>query len=319
MKKWMSDELEEVPCDFCGSRKVCVEYIRGDQMRVVECAVCGLAYLNPRPLVQFIPRFYEQDYFNGSAMARGEGGLRLEPAFSQETLPKLDSKKLPRPIKLVNDKFGPIKGKNVLEIGCATGDLLSKLADAGAVAKGLEISDFAADIARKRGLDVTTGTVEQYVSEPYDTFDIVMAFEVIEHVTSPSQFLKDISKLLKPKGLLFLSTPNYSCAHRFTQEWFGFKASYEHIYFFTLEILRRMALGVSFSLQYWETTSWHGGSKKGRTNMFDRNLERLYNFSYLRLEASKSFADSLEGLSFRNEIFRPYGSGHTLFTLFQKD
>ena len=78
MKRWLPEELEKINCDFCGSRQVYAEYVRGDDMRVVECCICGLAYLNPRPLGKFIPRFYEQDYFTGASAERGEGGLRLK-------------------------------------------------------------------------------------------------------------------------------------------------------------------------------------------------------------------------------------------------
>ena len=78
MKKWLPEELEEIPCDFCGARETAKQFIRKDGMRVVECAQCGLAYLNPRPKPEFITRFYDPDYFTGAAAERrstpGVGG-----------------------------------------------------------------------------------------------------------------------------------------------------------------------------------------------------------------------------------------------------
>ena len=46
---WKKEELESVPCDLCGSRRLRKLYIRPDGMTVQECMDCGLAFLNPRP------------------------------------------------------------------------------------------------------------------------------------------------------------------------------------------------------------------------------------------------------------------------------
>ena len=321
MKRWQHNELESVACDFCGTHEVCAKYIRGDGMRVVECALCGLAYLNPRPLIDLIPQFYEQDYFTGAAAARGEGGLKLE----LDAASVLEGEKqAPRSIELINERFGGLQGKDVLEIGCATGDLLAKLAQQGARAKGLEISDFAAKIARSQGRHVTTGTIEEYVAGDPGVFDIVMAFEVIEHVISPTRFLDNVTKLLKPEGILLLSTPNYSCSHRFGREWFGFTCSFEHLYFFNVETLRRLAHRAGCTLRYWETTLWNGGPSKVRKGFLYNSLSRFSKLSYYVMEEDKAITEALRALwlrklSHRPISHRPFGSGHTLSAVFLKD
>lgn len=314
MKEWLPEELEAITCDFCGSHEVCAEYARGDGMRVVECLICGLAYLNPRPHVNFIPRFYEQDYFTGAAVERGEGGLRLELADTKKSGIVADKRML-RPIELMNSRFGGLRNKDILEIGCATGELLSMMANNGARVKGLEISDFAADIGRKRGLDVTTGTVEEYVAGTHVTFDAIMAFEVIEHVVSPTRFFKDVSKMVRPNGLLMLSTPNYACADSFGDKWQGFTSSFEHLYFYTADVLKRIACRSGFKLQHWETSLQEGVISE-QENFCKRQLKRVSTATELVSENGIGKTISIKLTKIPRYV--THGKGHTLYTVFQR-
>jgi 2-polyprenyl-3-methyl-5-hydroxy-6-metoxy-1,4-benzoquinol methylase len=309
----MPEELEEVPCDFCGSRGISYEFIRADGMNVVECAVCGLAYLNPRPRPELISRFYEKDYFTGESVDRGEGGLRLNlDMSSSESVER--SEDIPRAIGIINEQFGGLQDKDVLEIGCATGELLSEMKKAGARTKGLEISDFAADIARKRGLDVTTGTIEDCAADYPNRFDIVMAFEVIEHVLSPTLFLKNCAEIVRPGGLLMLSTPNYACAKRFGKDWLGFKTSFEHIYFFSLNLLTRMASKAGLFLKYIESSKYLGGTRA--LNFPNRQIERLKTLFFFIKEIG--LHKTINAIFARSEGHYPYDLGHAMLTVFKK-
>jgi 2-polyprenyl-3-methyl-5-hydroxy-6-metoxy-1,4-benzoquinol methylase len=312
MKKWLPEELEEIACDFCGSREISREFIRADGMRVVECAICGLAFLNPRPRPEFIPEFYKEDYFTGASAERGEGGLNLNLDIASSEIS--EKKPTPRIIEIINKKFGGFKGKRVLEIGCATGDLLMQIKKEGADVKGLEISDFAANIARKRGLDVKTGTLEDYIKELHDYHDIVMAFEVIEHVLSPIMFLKNCAELIRPGGLLLLSTPNYKCSRRFGNEWLGFNTSFEHIYFFSLDVLTRMASKSGFVIKYVESSKSLGETRT--LNFLNRQIERLNTLSFFIKEIG--IHRTIKAVLARTSGYYPYALGHNLLAVFMK-
>lgn len=314
MKEWLPEELEKIVCDFCGSDDVCVEHIRGDGMRAVECVICGLAYLNPRPLVNLIPRFYEQDYFTGAAVARGEGGLRLEIATTEKSGIVVEKRML-RPIELMNAQFGGLCNKDVLEIGCATGELLLMMANEGARVKGLEISSFAAAFARKRGLSVATGTVEDYVAGTYNTFDVIMAFEVIEHVVSPTRFLENVAKLVRPNGLLILSTPNYTCADAFGDKWLGFTSSFEHLYFYTADVLKRLAFRSGFNLQYWETSLQEGAILE-RKNFFQRQINRVS--TAIKVIKENGISNAVSIMVNKLPAYVSHGNGHTLLAFLRK-
>jgi SAM-dependent methyltransferase len=309
MKKWLPEELEEIPCDFCGTREVANQFIRKDGMRVVECAQCGLAYLNPRPKPEFIPKFYEADYFTGAAAERGEGGLKCNLGPTP-----IDQKTDSRVMEIINEKFGGFEGKDVLEIGCATGDLLIQIKDAGARVRGLEISDFASDIARKRGLDVSTGTIESFVKGNKEIFDIVLVLEVIEHVLSPKRFIEDVSKIVKPGGVLLLSTPNYASAKRFRNEWLGFNMSFEHIYFYSVDLLMEMMSKEGLTLEYSESSKHLGASQE--CGFLERQIERLRTIFFFIGEVG--LLRTFSALFWRHKGNYSYALGHTIIMGFGK-
>lgn len=312
MKKWLPEELEEIPCDFCGSREVSREFMRVDGMRVIECAKCGLAYLNPRPKPEFIPKLYEADYFTGAAAERGEGGLacNLDPKTERQP-----TDEVPRLIAIVNKRFGGFGGKDVLEIGCAIGDLLLRINNDGARAQGLEISDFAAEVARKRGLDVTTGTVEDFVKGNEEKFDIVLALEVIEHVLSPTRFFEHASRLLKPGGLLLISTPNYACVKRFDRAWLGLATSFEHIYFYSLPVLTKITARLNLQQTYVESSRSMGASQAATSAR--RQIERIKTILYLW--KNLGFVNTVRALGTASKGYYPYAIGHTLFVVLRKE
>lgn len=314
MRKWLPEELEEIPCDFCGSWEVVREFRRADDMRVVECAACGLAYLNPRPKPEFIRRFYEADYFTGAAAERGDGGLRCN--INQDALQlEMGQKTKPRPIAVINEKFGGFKDKDVLEIGCATGDLLQQFKNAGARVKGLEMSDFAANIARRRGLNVATGTIEEFVQGNEQTFDVVIALEVIEHVLSPTRFISSVARVLKTGGLLVLSTPNYACTKRFGDGWIGFNASFEHIFFYSSDFLIKTMNKEEYCLSYIESSKFLGASWPINSNILKQYSERLKTI-YLFIKEI-GVMRTIAGMMTRVNGYYRHGLGHALFLVFE--
>ena len=98
--------------------------------------------------------------------------------------------------------------QRVLEIGCGSGHFLSMAQQEGHVATGIEINDRAIDAGKAAGLDIRSGTVEQF-GESCDTpFDVVCAFQVLEHVTAPCSFIESSLRCLREGGLAIFAVPN---------------------------------------------------------------------------------------------------------------
>lgn len=105
-----------------------------------------------------------------------------------------------------------LAGLRVLDIGCGAGLLCEPLSRLGAQVVGIDPS--ASNIAAAKlhadkshlPIDYRCTTVEEI--DPRERFDIVLAMEVVEHVTDVGVFLKRCASMLKPNGLMVVSTLN---------------------------------------------------------------------------------------------------------------
>jgi SAM-dependent methyltransferase len=99
--------------------------------------------------------------------------------------------------------------ERVLDVGCSTGYLASRLQERGSAVVGLELDERAAEQARRFCEAVHVGDVEtmELPFEP-ESFDAIVAGDFIEHLRDPGAFLERIRPVLRPHGRLVLSTPN---------------------------------------------------------------------------------------------------------------
>jgi 2-polyprenyl-6-hydroxyphenyl methylase/3-demethylubiquinone-9 3-methyltransferase len=110
----------------------------------------------------------------------------------------------------IEEKFSSISGVKILDIGCGGGLVAEPLAKAGADLVAIDASEKNIAVAKihaeKSGLkiDYRVSTAEEMI----ETFDVVLALEIIEHVADPQSFIGDCAKLVKPGGLLFVATMN---------------------------------------------------------------------------------------------------------------
>jgi cyclopropane fatty-acyl-phospholipid synthase-like methyltransferase len=139
-------------------------------------------------------------------------------------------------------------GSKLLEVGCSYGFFLANARMHGWDATGIEISDKAATFGRSRGLNIHTGTLDDaHVSSPYD---VIVAFDVIEHLVSPMRFLAQCRNLLREDGILMFSTANVaSWIAKATGKYWTWHSPPAHIYLFTPEALKRAIAKSSFRLE----------------------------------------------------------------------
>lgn len=105
----------------------------------------------------------------------------------------------------------PAKGRNLLEVGCSTGEFLIMAQNAGYSVTGIDYSQGATEFARSQfGLkEVYPYTMEQLISQKPDVkYDVIVFFEVLEHLDNVPGFMDSVRKLLKPGGFVALSVPN---------------------------------------------------------------------------------------------------------------
>lgn len=122
-----------------------------------------------------------------------------------------------RAVPAVNrmQKIQPLKNKRVLDIGCGFGALSSVLAEKGAIVDATEIDQEKILRARKflkQYKKVTlTAVKNEMLPFPDSVFDAIIMFDVIEHVQRPEKIIKEVKRVLKNKGILYVEfTPYYS-------------------------------------------------------------------------------------------------------------
>lgn len=120
--------------------------------------------------------------------------------------------------ELVCEYLPPLEGKSVLEIACGRGGFVRMLAGMGAWVCGGDFSHSALKIAAaKSGSGDPPGAARIALAQadaqnlPFadESFDAVITCETIEHLPNPEQALREMWRVSKPDGMLYLTTPNY--------------------------------------------------------------------------------------------------------------
>lgn len=108
----------------------------------------------------------------------------------------------------------PLKEVDLLDVGCGGGILSEPLARLGASVCGIDLSDKAIEAAKQhrplklKNLQYLNATVDDFVAAGTLKFDAVIASEIIEHLSNPSDFIGKCSTVLHSGGSLILSTIN---------------------------------------------------------------------------------------------------------------
>ena len=109
-------------------------------------------------------------------------------------------------------KDKPLKGINILDIGCGGGLLSEPLARLGASVVGIDASKKNIDVA-KHHLSKSNLKIEYYDASPENfsykkKFDVILNMEIVEHVENVEKFINVSSELLKKNGIMFIATLN---------------------------------------------------------------------------------------------------------------
>jgi 2-polyprenyl-3-methyl-5-hydroxy-6-metoxy-1,4-benzoquinol methylase len=126
-------------------------------------------------------------------------------------------------------------GKKILDVGCGKGEFLQEANNAGFRVYGTDIAKPIRSYLKKIHIPSFSS-----VSEVDDnSFDVVTIFDVIEHTPDPHRFISELCRVLKPGGILMVSTPNAaSLSARFLKEsWWVFGPE-GHYVLFTPESLK---------------------------------------------------------------------------------
>ncbi len=112
------------------------------------------------------------------------------------------------------DARTPFEGRWLLDVGCGGGLVCEPMRRLGFEVTGIDAAGESLDVARAHAagaaldIDYRDTTAEALLAADEAPFDVVLALEVVEHVTDPAVFLADCARLLAPGGLLIVATLN---------------------------------------------------------------------------------------------------------------
>lgn len=180
---------EYVNCNICGKDNSQIIETQNQIYNVVKCKNCGLVFVNPQPSLTEMREDFAEMYYASLVEKQRKDRERVASY---------------RLRKIMKYK----KGEKLLDIGCGFGELLKLAKEKGWDVYGLDISKYLKNyIDKEIANSIYYGELleNKYKS---DYFDVIVLGHVLEHMRNPLIVLREINRILKPNGLLFIAVPN---------------------------------------------------------------------------------------------------------------
>src|ERR1019366_9456827 len=274
---WPAEDIEAVPCcPICSGTRRRTLYVGVEdgvfhcapgQWDLHTCTECGAAYLDPRPTPASIHRAYVSYYTHTDAQDKVTGPLKgiaklrrslrnsylnrrygadLHPASKLGWLVMQAMRGKKTQLDREYRHLPRLQGRNekMLDIGCGDGTFLKRAAQIGWEVTGVDPDAKAA--ANLSDFNVLQGSLPN-IPLPNASFDFITLSHVIEHLHDPAAALKEIHRLLKPGGKVWIATPNIeSFGHRlFGRNWIGIQSP-THLVLFNRHALLTVLASTGF-------------------------------------------------------------------------
>jgi len=225
----------ETACRSCGVFAASRLLEVGGGFSLRQCGGCGLVSTVPELSAAEMSRHYPAAYYGARNRRFWTTLERLIPWFRARRADVIE-RSVPR--------------GRMLDVGCGRGYLPAILRHRGWDARGIEISEQAAEHAQAvLGVPVHVGTIHDGGFEDA-TFDAIVIWHVLEHIADPVAALRKARELLRPDGLLIVAVPNYSSlqARLSGRHWFHLDIP-RHYHHLRLEVLKRLLLENGFEIR----------------------------------------------------------------------
>ncbi len=229
-------------CLLCGARLPAQPSLSGcdrllgspGSFAVHTCASCGAGCTSPALSADELAGFYGQGYASHEEAAPG-AWARIVGALKRAQMSAILRT---RPFSTA---ASGAPGR-ALDVGCGRGDLAAALLARGWRVAGIEPSPRAAQIARRRGVELIGATLGDATPPPRG-FDLVVLRHSLEHLPDPPADLRRVRDALAPGGRVVMSAPNYAAwqRRRFGGRWFHLDLPRHRVHFTPYSLARALA------------------------------------------------------------------------------
>lgn len=192
--------MYKINCDLCESDSYKV-LGKVEENFLVKCMMCGHVYMLYRLNNDELLSIYDNDYFKDKYI---NGNEKVDYDYLKDK---------PNIMRFIKKRFNTIhkykSNGTILDIGCAMGFYLEYAQKFGWSIYGIEVSEYAAEYAKKllKTRNIFHNTLENIEFED-NKFDVITMWLVLEHMTNPVKALLKIKKWLKPDGIIGIKVPN---------------------------------------------------------------------------------------------------------------
>lgn len=235
------NQRELVDCSACGSENhahypVHLNPWLPQDYTYSKCRACGFVYVNPRPTPEEVEEIYT---------------AHTNP-FDQQEYEGMDVEKSTL-VRLVKRLKRVQPHGRMLDMGCGRGDFLKIASDHGYEVQGSDLSTAESPYPE---VPIFQGFLKD-ANFRSQSFDIIVTRNTLEHIFDPNEDLRELNRLLKPGGLLYVKVPH----RKYEEGWrcrtfFGFKSLYTppvHLNHFDTFTLKRILNRNGFEFVSWES------------------------------------------------------------------
>lgn len=233
-------EFISVPCPACGFDNFRLEFIKNG-LKYVTCKGCETMFVNPRPTPEIL-----EDCYSKSSVYK-YWNKYVYPATDKARREGIYRPRVERIIEICK-KYG-INNCTLMEIGAGFGSFCEEANTTGFFNRVLAVEPTpdGAESCRKKNVDVIEKPIEK-VSINNENIDVIVSFEVIEHLFSPKDFLINCSNLIKNGGLIITTCPNIKGFDNIILGKLSSTIDHEHLNYFHPESLALLVSSCGFRL-----------------------------------------------------------------------
>lgn len=222
-------------CPLCESTNIS-EKKDFNSINLLSCEDCGLVFSEKIPSEKELCEFYDSDKETRANYFSPITKLRYEELLNQFEVFRSSG--------------------NLLEVGAGNGYFLEIAQEKKWNIHGTEVSENCIDKCIKKEIQLDKGQLSE-LKYPDNHFDVIVAIELIEHLIDPKKFVQECYRILRPGGLMYVTTPNFNSILRYKlKDQYDVISYPNHLMYFTQKTLTKLFEDQQFATKKIKTTGY---------------------------------------------------------------